>query len=480
MIAFGEFAPDVAKYNVDVAQVANNVLPGINSYLPLKTLTAVSGALDSVCVGAVTMKDNANSRFNYAGDATKLYNISAATVTDYSKALGYTSNLERWRFAKWGEQCIASKFGNTPQILTLGGTTFADLAGTPPQGRALAVVRDFVVFGNTNDADGNQPQRLRWSGFDDETEWTAGTNQSNHAQLEGAGGEIQAIVGGEYGIVFQEKSIWRMDYEGVPTVFNLDEIEPGRGTPAPDSIAVVGADIYFLGQDGFYVLKNGSVSEPIGDSKVDRYFFDGLNEDFLANITTAVNPETGHIFWGYPSSASNSGVVDSLLIYNYKVGRWSTATVSLQILVTGAGSVYTLEELDVFGTMDTLGPSLDSSSWQGGALKLAAFDTANKLGFFSGATMVGTMETGEVYTEGKKTSVSAVRPIIDGGSTVTLLTKDNLPSDAEEVVGPNSIDASGKADFRTNARYHRFRATTTGAFNHAVGVEPTQVPTDDR
>jgi hypothetical protein len=103
MIPFGEFAPDVAQYNMEVAKVADNVLPGLNSYLPLKTLTATSGALDAACVGAVTMKDNDGSRFNYAGDATKLYNISAATVTDYSKALGYTSNLERWRFTRWGE-----------------------------------------------------------------------------------------------------------------------------------------------------------------------------------------------------------------------------------------------------------------------------------------------------------------------------------------------------------------------------------------
>jgi hypothetical protein len=343
------------------------------------------------------------------------------------------------------------------------------------------VVGNFVVFGNTNDGtDGNQPQRVWWSGFDDETEWTAGTNQSNHAQLEGKGGDIQAIVGGEYGIVFREKSIHRMDYAGIPTVFDMSEVEPGRGTPAPDSIVVVGADIYFLGQDGFYVLKNGTVSEPIGESKIDRYFWGGLNEDYLANITSAVNPETGHIFWSYPSDESTMGVPDRLLIYNYKIGRWSTATVDLQLLVTGAGSIYTLEELDVFGTVDTIGISFDSASWQGGAVKLAAFDTSNKLGFFSGDVMTATIETGKIYTEGKKTSVSAIRPIIDGGSTITLLTQENLPDDTEVVTGPTAIDASGKADFRSNARYHRIRATTTGAFNHAVGVEPTQVPTDDR
>ena len=58
MIPFGEFAPDIAQYNMEVSTVAKNVLPGINSYLPLKTLTATGEALDGPCVGAVTMKDD--------------------------------------------------------------------------------------------------------------------------------------------------------------------------------------------------------------------------------------------------------------------------------------------------------------------------------------------------------------------------------------------------------------------------------------
>jgi hypothetical protein len=365
--------------------------------------------------------------------------------------------------------------------MELGDTTFSDLTGTPPQGRALAVVRDFVVFGNTYDAiNGNQPQRVQWSGFDDETEWTGGTNQSGAAQLEGEGGDIQFIVGGEYGIIFQEKSIWRMDYEGVPTVFSLNEVEPGRGTPAPGSVVEVGADIYFLSQDGFYVLKDGTVSHPIGESKVDRYFWDGMNESFMANITSAVNPETGHIFWGYPSNQSPSGVVDRLLIYNYKINRWSTATVSLEILLNGTGNNYTLEDMDAFGNLEQIAASFDSPAWQGGAVKLAAFDTTHQLAFFSGETLPATMETGKIYTEGRKTNVQAVRPIIDGNSTVTLLVQQNLPSDTEQVIGPNPIDASGKADFRSNGRYHRIRSTTSGLYNHAVGVEATQVPTDDR
>ena len=76
MIPFGELAPDIADLNTNVSRSAINVLPGLNSYLPLKDLSVASDALDNDCTGAVVMKDNSGSNYIYAGDKTKLYNIS--------------------------------------------------------------------------------------------------------------------------------------------------------------------------------------------------------------------------------------------------------------------------------------------------------------------------------------------------------------------------------------------------------------------
>ncbi len=479
MIAFGEFAPDVADYNIEVSKVAKNVLPGINSYLPVKTLTATSGALDAACKGAVVMKDNSGNNYVYAGDATKLYNINGATVTDYSKGGGYTSNSEFWEFVYWNDQVIATKMGDPPQVLTLGGTTFADLSGTPPQGRTVATVRNFVVFGNTWDAtDGNVTNRVWWSGFGDETEWTRGDNQSNSQDLQGAGGAVQKIYGGEYGIVFQERAIWRMDYAGVPTVWEFSEIELNRGTPAPRSTVKYGELIFYLGQDGFYVL-TGENSQSIGNKRIDNFFWNDVNESYLANITAAISPEQGYIFWAYPSTES-AGTPDKILVYNFKSDRWSFIEEDVQYLFLGATSAYTLENLDAFGTLETIGISLDDPAWQGGAFKIGAFDSSNQMGFFSGSTMAATVETGHIYTEGRKTSVTGVRPIIDGTTTITLLTKDQELSDTESATMATSTAADGVARFRTNARYHRIRCATSGDFTHAAGVEVDQVPTSMR
>jgi len=471
MIPFGELAPDVADLNTNVSSLAHNVTPGVNSYNPQKSLAAQSNALTNPSIGAVTLKDSTGNNYIYAGDKTKLYGIVGVTPTDYSKSGGYTDNSERWNFINWGENVIASKMGDTPQILALGGTTFADLTGTPPQGRTITTIRDFVVFGNTFDStDGNVTNRVRWSGFNDETAWTVGTNQSDQQDIQGKGGAVKRVIGGEYGIVFQSRSIQRMTYVGTPLVFQFDEIEPSRGTSAAGSVVQYGSDIYYLAQDGFYVLRNGSVSDPIGMNKIDRWFLSNVNDSYLDNITSAVDPERGIVVWSYPSIASSSGVPDSLISYNYKSQRWATSSIDCQMVLQGASSAYTLEDLDAFGNMDTLTASLDNPIWQGGSFKLAAFNTDNKLSYFTGTNLAAEIETGEISTDNRLTRLTEVRPIVDGTTTVKVAHRSQLKNSMVETAY-TSVDSSGKANFRTNARYHRITVKTSGDFEHAIGVE---------
>lgn len=479
MIPFGEFAPDIADLNTNVASVADNTVPGANSYLPLRDLSVYSDALTNVCRGAITMEDNDGNNYIFAGDKTKLYSISGTTVTDESKVGGYTDNDENWSFVKFNEKVIAAKFADATQVLALGSSTFADLAGTPPQARTLAVVRNFVVAGNTYDAvDGNRPSRVRWSGFEDETEWTSGTNQSDFQDLEGDGGRITRIMSGEYGIIFQEKSIWRMSYVGEPIIFQFDEFEPGNGTRAGKSVVARGTDLYYIGRDGFYVLKNGTESLPIGSNKVDRWFYENVNTTYINRTYGALDPRNGVIVWGFPSTESPDGTPDRLIIYNFKSQKWSTATIATQLMLEGATSALTLEQLDSFGTLDTLPSSLDSDQWTGGTFQLAAFNSDNKLCFFQGSILSANLETGE-FTEGYITNIDNVRPHIDGDCTVKIKHRDLLTETPTETI-TTSLDTSGKADFRVNARYNRVEVTTTSDYTDAIGVDIDGTKTGNR
>lgn len=470
MIPFGEFAPDLSSLNKNVASTAKNVLPLSDYYGPMYQFSAVSDALDNPCKGAFTARDSDGNQYIFSGDKTKLYRVIAGTSTDSSKVGNYTDNSEYWSFVQWNEQIVALKYGDTPQVLTMGGTTFADLGGTPPQARTGAVVRSFLVLGNTWDSgDDAVSNRVRWSAFNDITGWTAGTNQSDQQDIAGNGGEVMKIVGGEYGIIFQRHSIQRMTYVGEPLIFEFDEIEPRRGTPAPMSVVQNGSDIFYLSEDGFYVLQNGTTSTPIGHNKVDRWFYSDLNESFIGDITSSIDPERGLVYWGYASTESTSGN-DSLIIYNFKTGRWSYARVNTQYIFRGSTTAYTLEELDAFGTLDTLEVSLDSAAWQGGAYKLGVYDTNNKLGFFSGSELSGELETGEINNGVRRAFLRSVLPHIDGDSTVTI-THKNRYLDSLTTSPAVSLDATGKANMRISSRYIRVKCTTSGEFTRALGVE---------
>ncbi len=472
MILFGEYAPDQSDLNTNVTHTAHNVVSKGNTYAPCYEISTVSTALTLPCQGATTQRDNDGNNYIYAGDATKLYGIVSGTPTDYSQVGDYTSNAEKWGFINWGDNVIASKFGDTPQIMSLGSTTFADLGGSPPQGRTITTIRDFVVLGNTWDStDGNITNRVRWSGFNDETEWTIGTNQSDSQDLEGRGGAIQRVTGGEVGIVFQERSKWLMSYVGTPTVFSFAEIEPGLGTPAGGSVVQHGVDIYYLGNDGFYVLKQNTSSLPIGAGKVDSWFFSNLNEAYIDNINAAIDPEQGLILWAYPSIDSTTGANDSIITYSFKTGKWTTRAEDTQVIFQGANSAYTLEGLDVFGDLDSLELSLDSPAWQGGAYKLGVFNSSNQYGFFAGAEKAGIITTGEIYDEKGYSRLSAVKPVIDGGSTIKIYYRNELIDTATET--GDLVLSNGKANCRTNNRFHKIELTTTGTFSKAVGVEPT-------
>ena len=63
----------------------------------------------------------------------------------------------------------------------------------------VAVVRDFVVTGYSGGE-----SRVTWSAINDETSWTAGSNQSDFQVIPDQG-HVKAVVGGEYGIIFMNQ-----------------------------------------------------------------------------------------------------------------------------------------------------------------------------------------------------------------------------------------------------------------------------------
>ena len=68
---------------------------------------------------------------------------------------------------------------------------------------------------NIDEGSGRKPFRVRWSGLNDETSWTTGTDQSDFQDVFGGDiGQITGLVGGESATIFMENGIAVAYYVG--------------------------------------------------------------------------------------------------------------------------------------------------------------------------------------------------------------------------------------------------------------------------
>jgi len=450
-----------------------NAVPGLNSYKPFGQLVTITNALDARPRGAIEEKDSAGNVFQYVGNATKLYELVGTTWTDISISGGYSTGTdENWEFARWKEQIIATNFTDDPQEITLDGVIFANLT-TDLRFRHVAVVRDFVVAGNTFDGvDGNVSHRLRWSAFNDATDWTVSPVTLADFRDLNKGGPILKIIGGDFGVIVSEKSTWRMTFIGSPAVFDIAEVIPGVGALASGAVTLLGDTVYMWSEHGFVSLQGGVNPQFIGAGRVDKFLRDDLDQNHLNRISSVADPESGRIFWAYPGAGNTDGRPNKIAVYDRILNKWGYIEQDVEILWRAGGVATTLEALDsISSSIDALGIPLDSSQWKGGSPVLAGFDSTFKNGNFTGGPMTAIVTTKEAeITAGRRTQLNSFRPLVDGGTvTAKIGTRDNQ---SDDVVFTSELTqtSSGRFTKRKNARYHRFQLICADGWKDAIGV----------
>lgn len=470
-LPFAEWTPDLPDIASGTTE-ALNVIPHEGSYLPMPSLSPISSALTAYCRGAVSYTDLDGNVESYAGDETKLYRLAVATWADKSNGTYTTGTKNFWRFIQFGERVIATNLTDAIQTKAFGaGTSFAALGGSPPKAYAIGTCRSFIVLGNINDGT-HKPSTVQWSGQNLETAWgSSAATQADSQQLAGDGGKIQAIMSGDVAVIFQERSIWQMEYQGPPTIFSFKEGAPGLGTPAAQSVVQYGNVSYFLGQDGFYQYVVGQGPSPIGDKKVDKFFFDSVDASNIHRMIGAINVKLGKIFWAY---ATGTGDPNQLIIFDFKTGQWSHAEVDTETIYSGRSAGYTLEELDnVNSNLDLLTPSLDDDSWKGGVINLHGFNTSHIAGSFSGAALTSRLETVEMARDdAEMIYINSLRPLVQGSGAVNTVYVGTRNTLQDTLAYGSGITANtiGEHNTRAAARYMRLRCDTSGGFEHAVGV----------
>lgn len=487
LIPFPNFTPDTPDFAGSGGEEALNVIPDAMSYRPFPSYaTYTTNALTARAQGAFYTRASDSSARNFAGDATKLYMLDLSVPTtwdDVTRLAGGaygTPSDGFWRFCRYGLFTIAVNGADNPQTFNVDSdTNFSLLGGTPPVAKYVQTIRDFLVMASTS----SNRLLVQWSGINNSTQWSQSQTTMSDSQTLPDGGNITGLMGGEYGIVFQENAITRMTFTGPPTIFQFDKISRNLGCTLDGSLAIDGVLAIFANRRGFFMLIDGQTLNPIGSHVVDRYFWTDVDTSNLNRITSAIDPTNKLYIISYPGAGNSSGTPNHMLIYNYEVNRWARSTPGdLEMVYFGATQAgQTLESLDNINTsIDALPFSLDSSIYQGVAVEqLGAFGTDHKLGYFSGAAQAATMDTDEFQpTDGRRSFIRGIRPMVEGGAVPSaLIGYRNLQSDAVTWSASVTANANGMCPFRIDARYMRARVQTQAGdtWTHAMGVDEQSI-----
>ena len=470
IVEFGEWLPDQAGITGSI-QDAFNVIPQAIGYGPFPNTVDLSAAADTNLNNVFVTKYGGTTTL-FAGSFTKLYkfDFTDLSMDNVSKSGNYTGT-NRWMFTQFGPSLIAANGIAKLQVWNLGSSSlFADLAAAAPTAKFVTTVRDFVVAANV----AGYENKVYWSDINDETDWTAGATSQSDDQVIPDGGDIRGITGGEYGLVLLERSISRMSYVGAPLFFQFDTIAKNIGCYESNSIAQFGNLTFFLSDDGFYVC-DGQTVTPIGAEKVDRYFFNFVDQSKLNEMSSTIDVIRKLVIWQYTDIFAQK----RLMIYNFQTKKWSTADTDSSFLGSAAQAGVTLEGLDTFGTMDSIETSFDSRLWAGGKFVLAGVKDT-KIVTFTGSNKSGYITTGDLGN-GNQSIIMLAKPKVDNGSASVSVASRALLSEVPSFGTAVAADSENRASLRSGGKYHRVRVYPSGSnWKTAAGVEIDLVPQGGR
>lgn len=468
-LAFGSYRPDLPPLSDGVVSVAENVVPGSQGWQPMPSFAQIlsSAALPDRPLGGFASRASDAETSIFAGTSDTIYQFAATSWDDVGT--GYGASDTGWSFVQYGNRVIAANGSDPLQKFDLStDTAFSDLDGTPPVLAFLTVVKNFVVGGRVD----TNAQAIAWSGNNNSEIWTPGVGESDF-QVFADGGPVNAIAGGEFGLILQENCIRRMDYVGGNIIFDISVISPNVGCVAPRSFVQVGQRCFFWSYRGFMTC-DGAAVEPIGDQRVDDTFARLASSVDFAQMSAVADPIRKIILWTVPAAEP-----DLCFGYNWALGEWFTLRQSARLLFSALRPTYTLEDLDDIAPpdLDDAGISVDEPGLQGGVPLYYVFDGNNRLGSMAGPNMAWSLEIPLIQPmPDRSVRVRRARPLTDAidGLSFRIDARARL-GDAQAFTATGSMMADGTMPLLVSGRFMAARlsaqAGTDCTFVKGVRVE---------
>jgi hypothetical protein len=265
------------------------------------------------------------------------------------------------------------------------------------------------------------PNRVQWSAFNNPTlSWVTDPGQlSGFRDLDAKYGKVTGIVGGRWGLVFQERALWRMVFVGAPKAFDFELVTDEQGCVAPDSIVPLGYRTYFMDRDGLFVT-NGSEVQNLGSQRVNRWLEHEVDAARRFATHGAINWPKQCIVWTFKTP----GVGDyrRQLVYSFSTEQFTAGSQTVQWLVQSSQDALTISGLaSLYATLGDSSDPLGSAAFAARDRVFAAFVADggfSNYAVFSGPTAAARLTTGDFTpAPGQRALVSGMSPIVEGQAT---------------------------------------------------------------
>jgi hypothetical protein len=313
--------------------------------------------------------------------------------------------------------------------------------------------------------------------------------QSDFQDLESSEmGHLRGIVGGNLsgadGAAIFERGCVRISYVGSPAIWSFQTAEGTAGCPAPWSIvsrrmpspAGMRSVAYWYSDSGFLAF-DGASAMNIGAQKFDRFVYDDIQATRRTQILGVAVPYANLILWAYHGGGTTSSLYNRLIVYNYELNRATLCELEpFEWLQANISSSLSIDDLDPYGSIDTLTPSFDSMAWLSSKPDIGVFTAEHRFAQFSGPPLAATVETPEASLPGRRTKLhGTARPLVEGSGNAATIAVGHRERQWDSVAYAADVPVNilGNCGLRSTGRYMRLRLRLPAgaAFSHLTGIE---------
>jgi hypothetical protein len=480
---FSRWTPDLTPL-VGGSLVCENTLPVDDGFVQMpQPITIGPSGCPGVPFQLLIARNSIGERLPFCLTSAGMFRIVENAWTPLDGAGNIQS--ESWRSQLWGDvlYCVNGRDPLKKSDLASLGAVSSVATPNNLTGKDIATVADFLVLIDIREEmeSVRWPYRAQWSGiFRPESFEPDEATQSDFQDVADIG-ELQRIMGGEYGLVLGANGTSRMDYVGSDVGFTFSTIETEVGCELANTAVRVGDRTIWWSSRGWRG-STGGPSQPIAAGVCDRWFSAIVDRKKANRITTLVLPDAEIIIWSFVSRFSITGEPDMALAFHWRLGQWTPGRFDCSALGNSTKGTATTDDF----VIDL--PNFEFGTSRTDDYKLLT-DVNSNSGEFPAAILNGTLcsmsniadvtvklQTEEIeFIHGRRTHLQRFLPIVEGAAAMraSVYARDSQSQTTLDTVINIQEDIDGKFTPYLKGRYHRIELEIVTPFMKAVGIDPT-------